>query len=358
MDVRVYGTKRGTGSWARVTSGLIRGLQANGALAGFFEIGSVDDFNPTTVQGDSCGYDAPMGVAVGPHTVSAVMKGHGAHQARLMVVATNSTWLPRFYPEMTEVTGYAATSEWASGVVSAHVGPRFPVLVWHHGVDPGFAPGPSEPSSEYSVLHLASTHLERKGTTELIHGWCRAVKDGPVRGRLDLLVDGPRGYFNRAIHEASGGDPDVVETMRILPRKGLSVDEMAALLSSYDVVCQPSRAEGFGLVPLEARACGVPVIATLCTGHADHMAPTHPGVVPVRHGDLGPVNDGPGAMAPTVDADDVAEALVTAFLGRDDLKSQAMASAAALRDLWSWERVAERFLTAHRQTLLGTDAPD
>ena len=58
----------------------------------------------------------------------------------------------------------------------------------------------------------------------------------------------------------------------MVTRKGLDVGDMASYLGGFDLVCQPSRAEGFGLVPLEARACGVPVAATLCTGHADHMA--------------------------------------------------------------------------------------
>ena len=346
--IRVYGTKIGSGSWARVTHGVLSGLQESESLAGFFEIGRVDDFSPSRASGDSSGYDASVGVAVGPHTVSSLMKGFGNHNSRLMVVATNSSWLPRFYPELTEVTAYAATSSWAAEVVAAHV-PSFPVLIWRHGVDAAFCPPDlvREPGDELKVLHLASTHLERKGTTELIHGWCRAVRDGPLRGELHLLVDGPRGFFDRAIHQASKGDPVLVETIKMVTRKGLGVQDMASYLGGFDLVCQPSRAEGFGLVPLEARACGVPVAATLCTGHADHMAASDAGVVPIRHGDLAPVNDGPGAMAPSVAPDDIAEALCSAFSSRERLKEESINAAHGVRYNWSWESVTRDFLRRH-----------
>jgi glycosyltransferase involved in cell wall biosynthesis len=39
-------------------------------------------------------------------------------------------------------------------------------------------------------------------------------------------------------------------------------DKVATILPAFDVLCQPSRAEGLPLAVLEAQACGVPVVAT------------------------------------------------------------------------------------------------
>jgi glycosyltransferase involved in cell wall biosynthesis len=43
---------------------------------------------------------------------------------------------------------------------------------------------------------------------------------------------------------------------------GFSDEKMAALYNSMDCLLNPSQWEGFGLTPLEAQACGVPVIVT------------------------------------------------------------------------------------------------
>lgn len=48
-------------------------------------------------------------------------------------------------------------------------------------------------------------------------------------------------------------------------------DELAELYSSADVFAFPSHVEGFGLPPLEAMACGCPVVTTDCLGVRDYV---------------------------------------------------------------------------------------
>lgn len=48
-------------------------------------------------------------------------------------------------------------------------------------------------------------------------------------------------------------------------------DKMAQLYSSADVFVFPSHVEGFGLPPLEAMACGTPVVTTDCLGVRDYV---------------------------------------------------------------------------------------
>lgn len=48
-------------------------------------------------------------------------------------------------------------------------------------------------------------------------------------------------------------------------------DELAELYSSADIFAFPSHVEGFGLPPLEAMACGTPVVTTDCLGVRDYV---------------------------------------------------------------------------------------
>ena len=121
---------------------------------------------------------------------------------------------------------------------------------------------------------------------------------------------------------------------------------MAAIYQQYNLLCQPSRSEGFGLCPLEARASGVPVCATLCTGHGCHMENGDPGVVVVHHGPPGAIDDATPAdsVAPVSDPAEGAAALVECYQRWPALASQAEVAAPKVSARWSWARVTEDWL--------------
>ncbi len=60
------------------------------------------------------------------------------------------------------------------------------------------------------------------------------------------------------------------ENIKII-EKEYNDEEMVELYKSADCFILPSRAEGFGLIYLEAIACGLPVIATAWGGHCDFL---------------------------------------------------------------------------------------
>jgi D-inositol-3-phosphate glycosyltransferase len=111
-------------------------------------------------------------------------------------------------------------------------------------------------------------------------------------------------------------------------------DAMPALFRSADaVVCAPWY-EPFGIVPLEAMACGVPVVAAAVGGLRDT-------VVDQRTGLHVPPKD-PAAIA----------AALTALLSDPDLRrALGRAGEARAKSRYSWARVAAETERAYLQTL-------
>jgi glycosyltransferase involved in cell wall biosynthesis len=153
---------------------------------------------------------------------------------------------------------------------------------------------------------------------------------------------------------------------------------MAKYYRRFHAVAAPSRGEAWGMIPLEARACGVPIIATACTGHADHvlqpllpelgdwpfdrvrLPPIHahfpqsvrcygPGVIEVHTGEFEPIDDGEGALGPSLRPQSVADALERAYHGWAGYAADARAHAGHLMERWSWPEVTKRWLESRRQ---------
>lgn len=348
--VRLYGVTRTNTSWGRVTDGVRAGLDAIGAFAGFVPVDARDHDAIYT------GADAPTAIYVGPPSMVAAMTSYGMHERRYAIVAPNSSWLPqKLVSEMLKYTAIVAPSTWGASVVERYTGRR--IAPYLHGVSRLFQPialgvtagavfhGAEALWSEgrFRVLHLASTPRQRKGTRELIAAWNQAANDSLLGANpeLDIIVDAPEGTFGRT-------HPSIRFPYRQL---NAPAEKMRALMGGYHLVCQPSRAEGFGLTPLEARACGVPVCATACTGHADHM-PQGPdaaeaGVVVVPTGPDASVDDAPeGEMsrAPSLDPQHLLAALVQCYEQWPQLHEAARAAAADVGRAWSWPRVTEQWL--------------
>lgn len=339
QGVRLYGISRTNGSFGRVAAGIREGLQDLGALAGYVPIDDIED------DGVYGGPRAPTAIFTGPPSMVPAMASHGEHARRFAVLAPNSEWLPeRLITSMREYTRIVAPSSWGASVVTRYTSDPIPPL--RHGVSKGFVarPQPQVPvafaSGHFHVLHLSSTDRARKGTAELIRAWRIAVGRGLLgeHPRLHLIVDVPEGTYPEA-----QGEPTIAFPFRHLNG---TVAQMCGLLQQYHVVCQPSRGEGFGMVPLEARASGVPICATACTGHADHVIAGDPGVVVIPHGELEPIDDAPHpeAVAPSIPIEGLVCALADSYAFWPELSAQALEAASHVQQAWSWRAVTETWL--------------
>jgi glycosyltransferase involved in cell wall biosynthesis len=110
-----------------------------------------------------------------------------------------------------------------------------------NGVDEFFSPG----GEEGDYILFAGTLEPRKGLDELLEAW-RSLSPRPR-----LVLCGDAGWKTRI------PDDEGIELTGYVTR-----ERLRALYRGARVFVYPSRYEGFGIPPLEAMACGAPVIAT------------------------------------------------------------------------------------------------
>ncbi|HET9251606.1 MAG TPA: glycosyltransferase family 4 protein [Candidatus Eisenbacteria bacterium] len=170
------------------------------------------------------------------------------------------SWLAPFYRRL---RGALAVSEAAREYIGRHFDGRVDIVP--NGVDlTRFRPGipPALPSEEGVPTILYVGRFDpRKGLPELIQA-CTILARDSVPFRLVLVGDGAL----RPRVERMARNGPLRGRVRFEGRVGN--DRLPAYYASADVFCSPARGgESFGLVLLEAMACGVPVVATDLPGY-------------------------------------------------------------------------------------------
>jgi glycosyltransferase involved in cell wall biosynthesis len=354
---RIYGRKNGNGSLAAVTRGFERALSKAGILAGVYGFdtdGALSDEDASTD-----GADAKHGVFTGWLGGVGKMFEIGRHEEHWVMIAPNSDQLPRdFVAEMKRhqeqhKIHLMAPSAWASKQVKFFLGE---CLTVPHGVMPEFMPRPEAAeevralyqAGTFRVAHFSSSDRQRKGTLELLQAWSRLNQEGKLAGaRLLCVLDyAARQALREALAEGEvPGWNEVSSKITLSDRADLNPEQMAMTLRLSHLVCQPSRGEAFGLIPLEALCCGTPVAATRCTGHSEYLSDLQRGVIGILHSlGVAPIDDLPGSRAPVVDPADIARAIETAREHWPHLYASAQSRAHLWRSNWSWEASLESFI--------------
>jgi len=218
-------------------------------------------------------------------------------------------------------------------------GDRKRISVVPCGVDlanfhPGVTPEPRTPGVRRVVC--VGRLVERKGIGNAIEALGRIRAAGAQDTEL-VIAGGPDAAdLDR--------DPEVARLREVAARSGVldrvvfrgrvGRDELPALFRSADVaVCVPWY-EPFGIVPLEAMACGVPVIASAVGGLIDTVVHGRTGVhVPPRRPDL------------------LAEALGDLLADDERLHAFGRAGRRRAKAKYSWDRVAVQTLQSYEDLL-------
>jgi glycosyltransferase involved in cell wall biosynthesis/SAM-dependent methyltransferase len=142
----------------------------------------------------------------------------------------------------------------------------FPIApVVHAGIDRGLYPAPDEiiaRSWEWKLLYVGRLDV-RKGTDTLL----RAMVHLPQMATLS--IDGHAEVSEQVRLERLADDLGVADRVRF---RCTARSEIVGAYVDHDCLIFPSEwSEPFGLVPLEAMACGTPVVATGVGGSAEFL---------------------------------------------------------------------------------------
>ena len=178
------------------------------------------------------------------------------------------------------------------------------------------------PGGEKIVMHI-SNFRPVKRVDDVVRVFARASRR--VAARLVLVGDGPARGLAQKVAEEEGVAGKVV----FLGKQS----SVAELLACADVLLLPSESEAFGLVALEAMACGVPVVATAVGGV--------PELVP--HGEA-------GFLAPLGDVDAMAEGVVELLANPERWKA-ASDAAREVAGRFSADRIVPRYEALYHRVL-------
>jgi glycosyltransferase involved in cell wall biosynthesis len=170
---------------------------------------------------------------------------------------------------------------------------------------------------------LALSNLEpRKNLGALVQAYCALPKK--ITDKTALLLVGVSGWKTETLFA------DIIEKVEagyniIRPSEYVHDDDKPALISGATMLVYPSHYEGFGMPPLEALACGVPVIT------ADNSS-------------LPEVVGGVGTMVSSNDLPALQKAIENTLINIQKVTNSTMQSGPERATQFSWKNSAQVFL--------------
>jgi len=353
--VQVYGQFGNYWSNDTVSRGIAAGLSACGVPVQIWD--REGKYEGIYIYPDSAPIETGMGnggagVYVGyPHFSRDLLRGHSP---QIGFFIAESSVIPREWGlAAAECDLVVVPSYWTrAAYVNAGV-PAQQVMVVPHGLHPCYREGYNckqlLQGRAYNFLHIAGARdfIARKGTPTLIEVFAKVAREEAERTEefaqpwnLKLTIRTPPSpEIDQLVNRF---DPDHQYIILDYHDAPLPPEEMTQYLGrGWAGLIQPSRAEAFGMCPVEARACSVPVILTAGHGHTMHVEHTVDEVVEMGAEASIKVNGIPGGQAPTFTAVSL-EAALRNCLGNENHEGhieRAIGLVDGYYNRWAWPKL-------------------
>jgi glycosyltransferase involved in cell wall biosynthesis len=201
----------------------------------------------------------------------------------------------------------------------------------YYGLDPIFRPLPSDQVARFRAerqlperfMLFVGTLEPRKNVVRLIEAYAQLPRERPP-----LLLVGGKGWLYDDIF-ARVEDLDLSGEVRFVGY--VSAEELPWWYNAADLFVYPSLYEGFGLPPLEAMACGTPVVSSTVSS-------------------LPEVVGSGGLLVDPTDTEALASAMKRLVTDRDTHES-IRAAGLARAQTFSWDEAAGRTADSYRRAL-------
>lgn len=181
------------------------------------------------------------------------------NQYKIGYTPWESTELPEdWLPRINQVDELWATSPWVKNVYE-NAGVKPPVYVYEHGVEKIWTPLRRTPNRKLRFLHMGEPAPRKSGQMAL-DAFRAAFGD---RDDVELTIKANIYNTTRAYQGTSiiGQPQEIYNNVKLIV-KTMDTNELISLVHQHHALVYPSWGEGFGLIPLQALATGMPVLST------------------------------------------------------------------------------------------------
>lgn len=232
-----------------------------------------------------------------------------------------------------------ATSEFTKSVYES-AGVNANIHVIPHGISPEFAIVERELTNRFIFLHVGGDS-KRKNAQMVVDAFLELF-EGKDEYRLVLKYNK---FCNAEIYMENQLVPAHYHPQIIGMSEQLNTDELVRLYHKSHCLIYPTMGEGFGMIPLEAMATGLPTIVTNATGCKDfaHFGiPLESSFIKAEwNNQIYNTDTGDWASPNFEQLLNLMENVVDEY---DDFKKFAVKSAKIIHTEWSWASTADKIL--------------
>lgn len=182
------------------------------------------------------------------------------HQYKIGYTAWESTKLKENWQEnMMACDEIWATSSWTADVFKEELGIE-DIHVYPHGISKDWKPVRHQLNKPFRFLHVGEPQLRKNGQL-VVDAFCELFGNDE---NYQLILKCTSINTTRVFHEDGtiAGSPDTkYKNIRVITTP-LPHDQMIKLYSRSNALIYPTAGEGYGFIPLQALATGLPVAST------------------------------------------------------------------------------------------------